>query len=199
MPKYTLDTLKHIVSFLDWTCDLETFESISKILKLKPNEKQQILIYWKSETKFRTTINDNGTCFKSVNRKIHCDNGPAVKYANGDKMWFVNGYLHREDGPAYITDLSRVWVCKDKKHRANGLPAVINVWSKEWWENGNLHRIDGPAIEYVYDGKEWFIDGIRHRTDGPAVEWNNGHKEYWLNGVQVSRFTFWFRKITKQI
>ena len=46
---------------------------------------------------------------------------------NGNKRWYANGKLHREDGPAV--------------ERANG--------DKEWWVEGKLHRLDGPAREYT--------------------------------------------------
>lgn len=32
--------------------------------------------------------------------QIHREDGPAVEYQNGTKMWYQNGRLHREDGPA---------------------------------------------------------------------------------------------------
>ena len=51
--------------------------------------------------------------------------GLLVECANGDKSWYLNGKLHREDGPAI--------------ERANG--------DKSWYLNGKLHREDGPAVE----------------------------------------------------
>ena len=79
-------------------------------------------------------------------------------YANGDKFWYLDGKLHREDGPAV--------------ERADG--------SKKWHLNGKLHRTDGPAVEYANGSKAWFLDDKRHRTDGPAVEYANGSKDWWL-------------------
>ena len=87
-------------------------------------------------------------------------NKPECKtYPNGDKVWWLNGKLHREDGPAVE------W--------ANG--------RKEWFLNGKLHREDGPAIEYANGRKEWFLNGKLHREDGPASEWANGNKEWYLD------------------
>ena len=34
------------------------------------------------------------------NDKLHRLGGPAVEYANGDKVWYQNGKRHRLDGPA---------------------------------------------------------------------------------------------------
>ncbi len=79
---------------------------------------------------------------------------------DGTKEWFLNGELHRTDGPAI--------------ERADG--------SKEWCLNGELHRTDGPAIEGADGSKVWYLRGRLHRTDGPAYEDADGRKEWWLNG-----------------
>jgi len=56
-----------------------------------------------------------------------------IEYANGNKEWYLNGKLHREDGPA----------------------SIING-NKKWYLNGKLHREDGPAIEYANGDKSWY-------------------------------------------
>ena len=53
----------------------------------------------------------------------------------GNKEWFLNGSLHREDGPAV--------------EYANG--------TKEWYLHGNRHREDGPAVERAGGTKEWYL------------------------------------------
>ena len=58
-------------------------------------------------------------------------------HPNGDKEWYLNGKLHREDGPAVEWD--------------NG--------HKEWYLNGKLHREDGHAIESANGNKQWFLNG----------------------------------------
>jgi hypothetical protein len=58
-------------------------------------------------------------------------NGPH--HSNGSTRWYLNGKLHREDGPASI------WV----EGRQN------------WYLNGERHRTDGPAIVYP-DGRGSF-------------------------------------------
>lgn len=61
----------------------------------------------------------------------------VMVYKNGDRYWRLNGYLHREDGPAVeLTD-----------------------GQKEWWINGERHREDGPSIEKSKGAKEWWING----------------------------------------
>lgn len=55
--------------------------------------------------------------------------------ANGDKVWFKDNILHREDGPAVI--------------RANG--------TRQWYINGKIHRENGPAVEAAHGNKGWYI------------------------------------------
>ena len=91
-------------------------------------------------------------------------NKPECKtYSNGDKFWFLNDKLHREDGPAV--------------ERVNG--------NKEWYLNGNRHREDGPACEWTNGKKEWYLNNKLHREDGPAIEWSNGDREWFLNNKEV--------------
>ena len=54
----------------------------------------------------------------------------------GDKVWYLYGKRHREDGPAveYVSG------------------------HKEWWLNGKLHREDGPAVEWANGDKEWYLN-----------------------------------------
>ena len=63
----------------------------------------------------------------------------AKVYADGTKFWYLNGQLHRENGPAIE------W--------ADG--------SKEWYKNSKLHREDGPAYELSDGTKFWYIEGVK--------------------------------------
>ena len=84
---------------------------------------------------------------------------------NGDKEWFLNGKLHRVDGPAI--------------EYADG--------SKRWFLDGKLHRVDGPAIEDADGSKEWYQYGKLHRVDGPAVEWSDGSKYWCLDANKLTQ------------
>ena len=91
-------------------------------------------------------------------------NKPKCKtYSNGTKEWYLNGELHREDGPAV--------------EHLDG--------TKEWYLNGELHREEGPAYENPDGTKAWCLNGKYHREGGPAIEHSTGHKEWWLNGEEV--------------
>ena len=58
-------------------------------------------------------------------------------FKNGNKIWYLNGKWHREDGPA----------CE------------YSSGGKAWYLNGERHREDGPAIEYSDGNKEWYLNG----------------------------------------
>jgi len=74
--------------------------------------------------------------------------------ADGYKAWYLNGKLHREDGPAI--------------EYPNG--------DKEWYLNGKLHREDGPAVEWAGVSKSWHLNGEyvteeeHKRMTSPVVE-----------------------------
>ena len=107
-------------------------------------------------------IYDNGKQLWFTNGKLYRNNGPAKICANGDQYW-INGNLHRLDGPAIIC--------------ANG--------DQEWHVDGKCHRDDGPAITYANGYKAYYQDGKRHRLDGPAIIYVDGRKEYWKYGVRI--------------
>jgi len=66
----------------------------------------------------------------------------------GDKVWLLNGKLHRTDGPAV--------------EKPNG--------QKEWFINGRRHRADGPAIEHPNGGVEWHFKWWLYGIKIPSEE-----------------------------
>ena len=74
-------------------------------------------------------------------------------YFTGKKEWFLNGKLHREDGPTI----------------------EYSDGAKSWYLNGNLHREDGPACEYSNGTKQWFLNGNRFLSE---KEHREALKEY---------------------
>ena len=91
-----------------------------------------------------------------------------VKVYKDRTEWYLNGQLHREDGPAF--------------EGANG--------DKMWFQNGKYHREDGPAIEYQSGTKHWYLNGNYHREDGPAIVWADGTKFWYLNGKELTDLYF---------
>ena len=94
-------------------------------------------------------------------------NEPKKIVRKDGTRYYLNGKLHREDGPA----------------------VEYPDGTKSWYLNGKLHRTDGPAIEYANGTKCWWVDGKRHRTDGPALEHANGDKEWLVNDKEITTKT----------
>jgi len=70
---------------------------------------------------YEVTVDSYGNRIWRLNGKLHREGGPAIEYADGGRAWYLNGKRHREDGPA------REW--------ANG--------DREWWVNGKFIRFSG--------------------------------------------------------
>jgi len=123
-----------------------------------------------------------------------------AEYVNGNRKWFLDNQLHREDGPAIErVDGSCEWFLNGLRHREDG-PAIVNVDGsrefnrlREWFINGKRHREDGPAIEFANGDNEWFAYGKRHREDGPAVYWADRRSPEWRHFGVSGRREWWWR------
>ena len=49
---------------------------------------------------YTVEVLDDGTKFWYLNGELHREDGPAMEFVSGNKFWCLNGKLHREDGPA---------------------------------------------------------------------------------------------------
>ena len=96
-----------------------------------------------------------------LNNALHRNDGPAFEYADGTKCWYKNGLRHREDGPAI--------------ERANG--------TKCWYKNGDCHREDGPAVECSNGNKIWVL---RHTEYGRDNDFTN---ESWQKFIKTIIFS----------
>ena len=67
-------------------------------------------------------ITEDGSKF-CLNEKgeYHCDIGPAIELSDRSRFWYINGLVHREDGPAVIVELDGNCI-------------------QEWWIEGKLIR-----------------------------------------------------------
>jgi len=65
----------------------------------------------------------------------------------GGKIWYLNGKLHRTDGPAV--------------ERSTG--------DKAWFLYGRRHRENGPAIEWANGYKAWFFNGIEFESSHELI------------------------------
>jgi len=62
-------------------------------------------------------IDSNRTKSWYMNGKLHRVDGPAIEYANGAKVWYSDGKCHRVDGPAVeLSDGTKAWYYNDKQY-----------------------------------------------------------------------------------
>lgn len=109
--------------------------------------------------------------------------------SGGYEKWYLDGQLHRLDGPAVVDESGgyKAWWVNDKLHRLDG-PAIIHgASSKVWLEEGRIHRLDDSSITEVDEFEEWWVDGLRHRIDGPAITCVDEDDMWWLFGGRVSK------------
>jgi hypothetical protein len=66
---------------------------------------------------------DGSIRYKNSKGEYHRTDGPAIEYANGTKIWYINDKLHREDGPAIVFFDGTEWYYLNQKR-----------YSKEDWE-----------------------------------------------------------------
>jgi hypothetical protein len=72
------------------------------------------------------------------------DNEPTLEIdGRGNKLWWLDGELHREDGPA----------------------VEFISGTKSWRLHGKWHRVDGPAYEYPDGSKYWWLNDIGYEFD----------------------------------
>ena len=107
-----------------------------------------------------------------------------VEYPSGNIFYYLNGKLHRKDGPTVIRkDGSIEYYLNDLRHREDG-PAIIDSNGIiKYYLNGKLHREDGPAFIDSDGTIKYYLNGFFHREDGPAIIRKDGSLEYYLNGL----------------
>jgi hypothetical protein len=85
----------------------------------------------------------SGWVYDYRGRNIHRLDGPAIEYADGTKIWYLNNQRHQLDGPAIEwTDGTKIW-----------------------YLNGKLHRINGPAIEHADGSLAWYLNDVYYKKD----------------------------------
>jgi len=86
------------------------------------------------------------------------------EYPSGNIHYYLNGLLHREDGPAII----------------------FSHGTLEYFLNGEIHREDGPAIIFSHGRLDYYLNGKRHREDGPAIIYSSGLGYYYINDDTIT-------------
>jgi hypothetical protein len=58
---------------------------------------------------YTVKVYPSGDKYWYLNDELHREDGPAIEYIRGDKCWYLNGKYHREDGPA-VECASGYWI-----------------------------------------------------------------------------------------
>ena len=87
------------------------------------------------------------------------DDLPAVENIDGTREWWFNGQQHRENGPSVkFYNGNYMYFVNDSMHRVGGPAAVFGDYS-EWRFRGELHNENGPAVINPDTGNEWYVHG----------------------------------------
>ena len=139
------------------------------------------------EVRLEGVAGENMAVVRVFTAKERCAEWTGV-YAREDaiQLWFRDGQLHREEGPATVYPNGDQWWYRDGQlHREGDLLAVIYANGRQmWYRDGQLHREPGPAV--VSDGcHAWYRNGKAHREDGAAVVYGDGTLLWYLNDVRI--------------
>jgi len=118
--------------------------------------------------------------------EYHREDGPAIEYPGGTKMWYQHGKKHRTDGPADIfpAGFVRYWIEGKEltEEEFNQRTSSLKFsWREQGWDERQVHE-DG-TIRYYNE------EHSLHNMDGPAIEYTNGNKRWFLYGMEYSENT----------
>jgi hypothetical protein len=100
--------------------------------------------------KYTVKVYDNGDKYWYLNDKLHREDGPAIECSNGDKEWCLNDKLHREDGPAIeYGDGSKYWCLNDEELSEEEFNKIMNKRMKSDGCEGKIVEIDGKRYQLV--------------------------------------------------
>ena len=128
---------------------------------------------WRSDYDFQDLTWDEWTWLDDE-EKLHRTNGPAYEETNGNKFWIQNSKNLDLSSSVEILSGGYKWYLNGMLHREDG-PAI--EWyndEKEWYQNNRKHRINGPAVIDHYSGNEWWINGqeLSHESVEMWIEEN---------------------------
>jgi hypothetical protein len=153
---------------------------------------------------------DSKICHIACDDPKHASLPESLPDHNFKVSWFLDGKLHRVDGPAYVHVANGIvyslnWFINGQEHREDGPARIESMHNNSipistietWFYRGKIHRENGPAITIYYrngvvKSHQWYKHDKRHRVDKPAVIEYNIHGrvllyEYYLNGTHVKR------------
>jgi len=125
--------------------------------------------------------------------ELHREDGPAIEHLNGSKEWYKDGKLHREDGPAAeFADGRKYWHFHGI-YAGEGDKPDTELWARLTSLEANGGPLVNGLVVLSNGDKHWYKDDQRHREDGPAIEWASGYLHWYFNDEFLGRGTqdFW--------
>jgi len=110
----------------------------------------------------RCEVKQDGTKKWFVDGRLHRDEGPAIEFPDGDKVWFRYGKIHRDGGSAMYQNIHRIWYQHGMVHREGGPACEADNGSMHWYQHDKLHRLDGPAViklDRITFTYAWYFEG----------------------------------------
>lgn len=148
---------------------------------------------WQDDVE-RELVTRTASVMQSLARRMagHPEIGPLVTAVGAPFAFTRNNRLHRDDGPALIyQDGHKVWYQDGAMHRADG-PAVIIERRMKWFWRGKLHNWAEPAVQgYTKTGERierWFVHG-EDITD-VATSWLVKREIYFWPLTEAEQFVF---------
>jgi hypothetical protein len=119
------------------------------------------------------------TTYSDEYDELHCEWGPAMICPDGEVRYYINGILHRNDGPAII--------------RANG----ERVYSIHVCSDGDTETFFRATYSESYPGKEKYRVSIGQddlTVEQARLKYKDNDDPYWLELVEKTIATFPFVK-----
>jgi hypothetical protein len=100
-----------------------------------------------TQCQFRQSTDDSDERYLPAYQRIILPMNGAVEVAFSDDTtaWYLDGRLHRDEGPAVEIGAFR-----------------------SWYRHGRNHRDDGPAIEWPDGRQQWMVNGKTTKWRNPA-------------------------------
>jgi hypothetical protein len=76
-------------------------------------------------SEFKIDLEGNKRWYK--NEKLHREDGAAIEYSNGDRYWYIDGKLHRIDGPAIEwSNGVKWWYLNYERYNSEQFDDIVN-------------------------------------------------------------------------
>ena len=162
--------------------------------------------------KYKYKHSEKGQYWFNKQQLLHNKLGPAYVYSKHTKQWYINGKLHRLDGPAVMHPSYNEYYIDGKKYseedfdkkikEIKGLQQTVEPYDVDLNDLGEATNDDWPpdfyGIKYTgevssdgesreikdYLGTYWINkQGDYHNNEQPAIQYNNGDFYWIVNGV----------------